>query len=172
MPVQFTYVPIASTTFTTAAATCNFSSIPQTYQDLFIVVSSRSTDASYMNAIKVYNVNADTGSNYTYTALFGDGGGVAAQRQTSVPFILFGGYTTTLTSGVYEVHTVNINNYKSTTQFKSFLGRRSSAGTTGYVAVAAGTWRNTAAITSLDVAQQIGNFAAGSTVTLYGIASA
>lgn len=172
MPVQFTYVPIASTTFTTATATCNFSSIPQTYQDLFIVVSSRSTDASYMNAIKVYNVNADTGSNYSCTGIFGDGNAMGGLRSSNISFVLFGGYTTALTTGVYEIHTVNINNYKSTTQFKSFLGRRSSAGTVGYVAVGAGTWRNTAAITSLDVAQQIGNFAAGSTVTLYGIASA
>ncbi len=174
MPVQFTYEPIATYTLgsSNVGTVITFSNIPQTYQDLYISVSSRSTTSGNANSIKVYNINGDTGNNYSYTGLFGDGTNTGGLRQSGISFMLLGGYTTALTAGVYEISTLNFNNYTSTTQFKTMLARRNSAGTVGYVATAAGSWRNTAAITSITIAQQVGDFANASTATLYGIARA
>ena len=172
MAAGATYTPIGTVTMASATASYTFTSIPQTYTDLICVVSSRSDDASYQNAVKLYNINSDTASNYSYTGIFGDGTSASSNRQSNAAFILFGGYTTTLTSGVYEIHTINIQNYTNTSTYKSVVGRRSSAGTTGYVAAAGGLWRSTSAITSLSIAQQIGNLVAGSTITLYGISAA
>ena len=67
----------------------------------------------------------------------------------------------------------HINNYNNTSTFKTVLTRSTAYGTSSSCVDAfIGTWRNTAAITSITVASSSANFTTASTFSLYGIASA
>ena len=67
---------------------------------------------------------------------------------------------------------MSFNNYSNTTTYKTALSRGMDT-TNGYVQAHVGTWRNTAAITSVTVLANSGStLASGCTFTLYGIASA
>jgi hypothetical protein len=75
-----TYEPIATYTAPSAQASYTFSSIPSTYTDLVLVANfGKSADT----AIK-YRVNGDTGSNYSVTALYGDGSSAGSFRTSNV----------------------------------------------------------------------------------------
>lgn len=167
MAVNFTYVPIATTTLSTAAASYTFSSIPSTYKDLVLVVNATtsSPDDCYIQ------FNGDTTSNYSDTWLQGNGTAATSNRDTSATAIKLnspnGGVL-----GTNPVTTlVNINNYANTTTFKTVLIR---ANNTSYGTNAtAGLWRATpAAINAIKIFTSTYNFGTGSTFTLYGIAGA
>jgi len=67
---------------------------------------------------------------------------------------------------------VDFMNYSNTTTYKTWLAREGN-GTNGYVSALVGLWRNTNAITQIKVLNTgSGNFATGSTFTLYGIKAA
>ena len=76
------------------------------------------------------------------------------------------GYATTGISNVI----VQFMNYSNTTTNKTVLSRANNAAT-GTDAIV-NLWRSTAAITSIYVYVPSGNFATGSTFTLYGILAA
>jgi len=116
-----TYTPIASQTLSSAAASVTFSGIPQTYTDLVVVLSVRGTTAS--NDIDVQGqFNSDTGSNYSWTRIYGTGSTAGSQRGTSQTVLRIGnmagsGYT------AYSPMILNIQNYSNTTTYKTMLGR-------------------------------------------------
>jgi hypothetical protein len=62
---------------------------------------------------------------------------------------------------------VNVMNYSNATTYKTFLARGNIAA--GGTEAVVGLWRNTAAITSLELLPTASTFATGSTFTLYGI---
>jgi hypothetical protein len=63
---------------------------------------------------------------------------------------------------------VNFMNYSNTTTFKTIINRGNEASATTIAFV--NLWRSTSAINSINIEQPGGgNFAAGSTFTLYGI---
>ena len=65
-----TFTKIASVTVGSGgASTMAFSSIPATYTDLQLLITSQTTSNNY---IKI-NINSDTGSNYTYKVIRGSG---------------------------------------------------------------------------------------------------
>ena len=73
-----TYDPIATTTLGSAASTITFSSIPNTFTDLRLVLFGVT-----LNATGTYNqirFNNDTGTNYSWTQLLGNGSAAQAQR--------------------------------------------------------------------------------------------
>jgi hypothetical protein len=163
MPAGSTYTPIAAVT---AAGGNNtqlvMSSIPSTYTDLVLVL------AGGLNAANncYIQFNGDTGTNYSYTYLFGDGSAASSARASNTNQSLLNyigtGQTTTL---------ISIQNYSNSTTFKTVLSRGNDAsnGTMASVVL----WRNTAAINSLTLkAGPSGTFNSGTTFTLYGIASA
>ena len=64
---------------------------------------------------------------------------------------------------------INVQNYSNSTTYKTTLSRHS----TQFAGAFVGTWRNTAAITSITIINLgAGGFASGSTFTLYGITAA
>ena len=65
---------------------------------------------------------------------------------------------------------VQIQNYSNTTTNKTYLARANNAAVSTDTNV--GLWRSTAAISTIDIYSLVGNFAIGSTFTLYGIAAA
>lgn len=109
--------------------------------------------------------NSDTGSNYSSTTLFGNGSAASSFRSTSATSMQLGGlFTSDGGNAIYQ-----IMNYSNSTTYKSVLARANAAGSGTQARV--GLWRSTAAITSVTLLTGSGNFAVGSTFSLYGIAS-
>ena len=162
-----TYTPIASQTLSSAAASVTFSGIPQTYTDLVVVFAGT---AGGGNNNLVLTFNSDTGSNYSWTDIEGNGSTAASYRLSNQAGIKFA-YNLVAT-GTSQCNTImHIMNYSNTTTYKTALGRvNTPTSATIYVGTTAGVglWRNTAAITSLTCSNG-DNWASGSTFNLYGI---
>jgi hypothetical protein len=160
-----TYEPIATTTLSSTSTGITFSSFSG-YTDLVLVSSVKNTSLYLDFWIRF---NSDTGSNYSNTVLYGNGSSAGSARASSATKInlTYSGYADT---GSYNVITTYIMNYSNSTTYKSVLSKSSTAAW-GVDAVV-GTWRNTAAITSIDILPSSSSWASGSTFTLYGIKAA
>jgi len=160
-----TYTPIASVTLSSAQSSVTFSGIPQTYTDLVVVASvNESNDV----AVKL-NFNSDTGSNYSFTSLYGTGSTAGSDRASSQTYTDLGRYYDA-TSTTRPIIILNVMNYTNSTTNKTFLIRGTTPGLATQARV--GLWRSTSAITSLDLAPTSGTFSSGSTFNLYGVANA
>jgi hypothetical protein len=158
-----TYTPIASITLGTAASSVTFSSIPQTYTDLVCVINGRTT----ADAGIVVQFNSDTASNYSMTAVYGNGSTVTSARQSNVSSIGVGGISSA--SQEQGTNIIQINNYSNTTTNKSLLAR---ANNSTFVQLRVGLYRSTSAITSCTLNADGTTFMTGTTFNLYGILGA
>jgi hypothetical protein len=163
MPAGNTYEAIATQTLGSTAASVTFSSIPSTYTDLVIVFDGLAS-ASQTFSIQF---NGDTGSNYSNTALGGDGSSAFSTRNSNVTAAIMGiNYSTGRSNFI-----LNIMNYSNSTTNKTALCRSNNAN--GETNARVGLWRNTATVTSLLIKMDsTATFSSGSTFSLYGIASA
>jgi hypothetical protein len=160
MPAGRTYTPLARTTVSSSVTTVTFSSIPGTYTDLVCIISGN-TSASDLRV----RFNGDTGSNYSYTRIYGSGTAASSDRASSQTdyFVTIGGFT--------DANSImNIQNYSNSTTYKTAITRTNNPGS--YVGTYVGLWRSTAAITSIEYRNTGGNINPGSTFTLYGILAA
>ena len=158
-----TYEPIATYTIPSSTASYTFSSIPSTYTDLVLIASIKYALSGEFSKL---TFNGDTASNYSTTYMIGDGSAASSGRSSSAAWIgvSYDANTETFTD------IFNIQNYANTTTFKTVLNRHSVAGTRAEALV--GLWRKTPeAINSLTMTSS-GNYATGSTFTLYGIKAA
>jgi len=164
-----TYEPINTTTLTSAASSVTFSSIPQAYTDLVLISSPIATT----DGMSLYvRFNSDTGSNYSRTTISGYGTSAGSTRHSNVTYIGSAWQVGGGTGGI-SPHIHNIQNYSNSTTYKTviFRGNNYPYGGLSEVTAEVGLWRNTAAITSINVSY-VSNFAIGSTFTLYGIKAA
>ena len=170
MPAGSTYSTIATTTLGSAQANVTFSSFSG-YTDLELVCNYGLATAGNTLAIQV---NSDTGTNYSWTWVFGDGSSATSARSSntsSIPLISLLGSENALTTQV----NVKFQNYANTTTNKTLLARGGRANANNYPGSGAlvGLWRSTSAITSIKLFDpNASNIISGSTFTLYGIASA
>jgi hypothetical protein len=155
-----TYESIATNTLTATTTSVTFSSIPQTYTDLVIIYNGTSAVQNFP-----IRFNSDTGANYSYVRMFGDGSSTYSDRENSITYGSLGIISSERTLVIGQ-----IQNYSNTTTRKSLLSRSGYTGT-GYVSFYCSLWRNTAAITSITLLGGTGgqSFSVGSTFTLYGI---
>ena len=167
MPTN-TYVALDKTTVTTATPSITFTSINQGYTDLVVVISA---PTSSDGATPQFRFNGDTTTNYSNTFLEGNGTSATSNRESSQTNIQLsynvGGNSTNSSTSI-----VHIMNYANTTTFKTLLARWNSAsgGTYPGTAATVGLWRKTPeAISSMEIFVATGNFAVGSTFSLYGI---
>lgn len=160
-----TYDSIATTTLSSAASTITFSSIPNTFTDLRIVLVEFNSGGG--NACNM-RFNSDSGTNYSRTWIFADGQSVESLRSTNGTQINIrqGGTISTTLPGLMEV---DIFSYAGSTN-KTVLTRASidQNGSAGVLTYQVGLWRNTAAITNITLTPST-QFSAGTTATLYGI---
>ena len=150
-----TYTLIASNTLG-SAGTVTFSSIPQTYTDLIIVVNVAATQSPVNGGLRFNN---DSGTNYSSTRITGDGSSATSTRDSNDDVLRTGVVSTN--SAVIS----HIFDYANTTTYKTVLSRAGGSG--DRVASFVGLWRNTAAITTVAVTNL--NYPAGTTFKLYGI---
>ena len=156
-----TYEPISTQTVSgTSTSTITFSSIPQTYTDLVLVINGQ-TSADVDIFVRF---NSDTATNYSYTVMQGNGSSAVSSRVSNST-----GWSTTSgnPSLGFTTYITNIFNYTNATTFKTSITRTNTNDRTGAIA---SIWRATpAAITTVNVLVYSGYFIAGSTFTLYGI---
>ena len=158
-----TYEPIATTTLGSAQATVTISSIPSTYTDLILVCNVKRTAGSDIEV----QLNGDTGSNYSFTYLYGTGSAVGSGRTSNQTKANIGYAASTN----FTTQIVQFMNYSNTTTNKTFIARN-SPGDSGDVSAIVNLYRSTSAISSILLDPNSGNFATGSTFTLYGVKNA
>ncbi len=164
---------IQRTTLTTNTATVTFSSIPATYQHLQIRIMSRCTRGA-ANGNLILNINSDTGTNYAYHDLSGDGtSATASGSATQARMDLSRSPGTSVTADIFAGTIIDIHDYANTSKNKtvrSFFGYdNNSAVTLGNVGLRSGVWLSTNAVTTLAfTSASSSSFTAGSTFALYG----
>ena len=165
-----TYEPIATTTLGSAQSSVTFSSISGSYTDLVLVCSAVAASGGPSLRIRF---NGDSGSNYSQTNIAGDGSAASSGRETSITSAYAGYAALNQTAGSTN-SIVHIMNYSNTTTFKTLLERSNNAADRTEASV--NLWRNTSAITSIELAAGSAfpgaNLSSGSTFTLYGIKAA
>jgi hypothetical protein len=165
------YDALATVTLSASAASITFAGIPTGYKHLQLQCIARST-RSQNSGYGVITFNSDTGSNYSYHSLEGDGASAAASgsASTAYPTLLF--FPGSLRSAdIFGVAIVDILDYANTnknTTLRALDGYDSNGA--GILALHAGAWYNTAAITSMTITEFNGNnFTANSQFALYGV---
>lgn len=163
MAANPTYEPIATNTLGSAQSSYTFTSISGSYTDLVAVLSVKSTTDSY---VKI-QYNSDTGSNYSFTRLYGTGSAAGSNRGSGQTYWQS---FYTYSASTFNTVIINFQNYSNSTTFKTAIMRENDAAQE--VNANVGLWRSTSAITSIKFEKVSGNFDTGSTFTLYGIAAA
>ena len=169
--MAITYEPIATNTLGTATQSITFTSIPATYTDLRVIIANAKTSNTASINMRF---NADTGTNYSYTQLSGQGTAAYTNSSGATPL----GYARVLglDSGtsitIPGMSIVDIFSYTGST-FKTLLAMASTNfNGSGTIESVVNLWRSTSAITSVEVRSQSGTMSIGTTATLYGILKA
>ncbi|CAB4157866.1 hypothetical protein UFOVP688_53 [uncultured Caudovirales phage] len=166
-----TFVKIQTVTVGSGgAATIDFTSIPQTYTDLKIVVSARTNRASQVSDFLSITFNGST-TNRSGRELYGTGTSVGSGTVA----ILGGGLIvgSTATASVFGSTEIYIPNYTSANNKSLSVDSVSeNNGSEAYQDLLANLWANTAAITSISIfSNNSASFVQYTTATLYGIKS-
>lgn len=158
-----TYALIGSTTLTTSTPSVTFSSISSTFTDLVLVCMVQTQTNSDAVTIRF---NSDSGNNYSFTQVRGDGSTTFSGRASNVSMTRIGNDIPNSTAfGTIISH---IQDYSNSTTNKTVLSRSGYAGIGTQATV--GLWRSTSAITSVTVLpDSLNNFLTNSTFKLYGI---
>jgi hypothetical protein len=164
------YDSIATTTVGAGgASSVTFSSIPSTYTHLQIRAIGK--DSTTGTGDLRWNFNGDTAANYSFHWLTGDGSTASAGGFGGTSY----GNVNNWASGSgqtnqFSVTVIDILDYANTNKFKTgrALSGRDNNGS-GVVDFASMSWRNTAAITSINLYLTTGNLAQYSQFALYGV---
>jgi len=169
-----TYNLISSQVLGSSTASVTFSSIPQTYTDLVLRMSSRdsSSTGTANSAVITFNSDALGATGYSSTDLTGSGTAGASTRGTNQG----GSYwsratvTGTYTANVFSNSEFYIPNYTATSQ-KQVMGTAASENNASgaFDAINAGLYTTTTAISALTIWSGSGNFVQYSSFYLYGI---
>lgn len=169
MPATFDYIAKASPS---GVAAFQFTSIPQTYTDLVILVNARVANSSDIVAIQA------NGNGSGYSGVYIEGNGITVGAGTSEISWRCGYIPGTNQANMWSSDIINIFNYASTTRKKTILSSNRYPAAKGFTQGfmtqwKSGLWDNVSAITSLTIGTANGgNFVSGTNFTLYGIKKA
>jgi hypothetical protein len=156
-------------------AAIDFTAIPNTYTDLVVKFTLRSTasDAGGSNPTDARLSFNNSTSGYSERMIYTDNGTSAASAATSGSFFNWAGTqnSNSNTASTFSNCEVYIPNYAGSTNksVSSDVTRENNATGGIQIRLFAGLWSNTAAITSVKLAPDYGNFAQHSSASLYGI---
>ena len=165
-----TFELIASSTVGSGgASSIDFTSIPNTYTDLVLKVSVRSSTAASYVALKVrYNGSA---SSYTAKQIYGNGSSATSNNYTDgwVGFM----DAASATANTFSSTEVYIPNYYTANYKSSSVDFAQEDNATAAIAgMLARLWSDTAGVTSIAITPESGNFVQYSTAYLYGVKNA
>ena len=153
----------------------SFTSIPQTYKHLFLIIKAQGSYTAYSGQIYM-TFNADSGANYSHH-------GIMCEGSLSTPYTYYstglnyarvgdgvipGSYYNT----AWGHFAVDIHNYSATDKYKTCMtqgGYTSNASQTGRLAYSSSVWKNTAGITSITLSHSLTSWVSGSRASLFGI---
>jgi hypothetical protein len=149
------------------AATVTFSSIPSTYSHLQLrgFLQPASSGTKYIKG----TFNSDTGTNYSWHELGGNGSvTLTGAGATQAFMVVADGFTNT--NSAFGSVVADILDYADTNKYKTLrgLGGCDNNGS-GVLYLTSSSWRSTSAVNSLSLALDAGNFAQYSSFALYGI---
>ena len=159
---------IATQTLTSDGPSITFSSIPQNYADLCVLISDRSSrPAGGINDSVTVKLNGVTS---TGRRIYGTGTSATsdASHEPIDP-------AATSTANTFSNIQIYIPNYSSTTQHKAWSGDSvmENNATLSYQALISGLYSSNTAVSTLQFLPNQGpNFVAGTTISLYGIGGA
>jgi len=165
-----TYTLIEAQTLASSAASVTFSSIPATYTDLVLLVSSRIDGAGLAEYINMI-FSSDSGSKYSRTYLAGSGSAASSGRNSANTvggrFYADG---STATSNTFSTTEIYIPSYtvSQNKPYSIITMSETNAAAADMLAVAS-LFSSTAAITSIALTPASGNLVTGSSFYLYGI---
>jgi hypothetical protein len=176
------YDLLATEILTSSAASVTFSSLGDyaaDYQHLQIRSVMRSDKGSANRTSAGLRLNADSGSNYSTHHLHATGSSVVSTAYTSTTFMqnllgLGSIPTTSNVSNAYGVAILDILDPFETSKYTTVRCLHGSSQTDPRLSLASGLWRNSASLTSIEIAPNEAafldsNFVSGSRFSLYGI---
>ena len=176
IPPVLAYDLLETEILTGSQASVTFSSLNSTYgadyQHLEIRMTTRSTkDQTNQDTIYAY-LNADTGSNYAWHRLYGDGSSVTSSSgssasQARIGFTPANGASSTANGFAATILTIldPFNTSKNTT-LRSLNG---SATNDEAILLYSSLWNNTAALTSIEIEPASDSWITGCRFSLYGL---
>jgi hypothetical protein len=165
-----TYTLIEAKTLGSSTASISFTSIPQTYTDLKLLISARaSADMTY-----AIGFNSST-SNYSGRSLRGSGSAVAGYLTTAYSYgstAIGLGYINSVASTFTNCE-IYISNYTSSNNKSLSMDnvQEQNVSDPVYANLTAGLWSDSAAITSIQIKPESGTLETNSTFYLYGISN-
>lgn len=168
MPLPSTMIPIATNTLASSSTSVTFSNIPNSYTDLILVMYAQRVSG---NPSAEMLFNSDTGANYSFTNLLGNGTTATGYRGTASSIINLS-YFTTSGSPNYSPFFTHIMSYSNTTTYKTIISKAGDAGSG--IQITSGLWLSTSAINSITLRLASGTvgYGVGSVFTIYGIKAA
>ena len=152
------------------SSSITFSSIPSTYKHLQV----RSISLASISQLSIRaQFNGDTGSNYAWHTLYGDGAGAYSNYNgTSSAFI--GSFARGGTSGsTFGASVVDILDYANTSKYKTTRSLSGlDANGSGVIWLSSGLWQSTSAISSIILYPESGTLNQYTQFALYGIKGA
>jgi hypothetical protein len=139
-----------------------FSSIPSTYKHLQIRYSANCTTTGN----PIVRFNSDTGSNYAYHILYGQGSSALSTSGASQTFMYLGVVyqnTSVFNGGIIDI--LDYANTNKTKTMRALTGADNNSA--GEIGLFTGLWNNTTAINSITIT--LANFTQNSRFALYGI---
>ena len=158
-----TYKLISKNILSSSQSSITFSSIPGTYTDLRVLCSTRNTSTSNGLYISFNGVN----TNLSNIRLYSNASTVATYNGSDI--IVYTGRST-YTTNVFDNTEIYIPNYAGSNYKSISIDNISeNADTNNEVALTAGLWSSTSAITSITFTPSGNSFATNSSFYLYGI---
>lgn len=163
------YESIATTVVGSGGASdITFTSIPSTYKHLQIRLTSILSDQNNIY-MQVGAGSIDTGSNYAWHELYGDGSSAAAGAGSSQSFIK-ASYQASTSANIVSVAVIDVLDYASTSKNKTVRSLTGSdANGSGFIFLRSGLWQSTSAIDRIKLYGQSGSFNQYTHAALYGI---
>ena len=165
------FVPIATTTLASSAASITFSSIPATYTHLQIRGVSRCTTSGLGSDWIYMRFNSDTGSNYSRHQMYGNGVSIVLGAEANITFTRAGitprdGNT----ANVMGANIIDVLDYTNTNKYKTvrtLFGDDFNG--SGELGIQSGLWMNTNAVTSITLFPESNSWKQYTQFSLYGI---
>lgn len=168
------YVLLERIELNDTAASVTFNNIPQSgYTDLKIVASARGDNAGSAINSAIIRFNGDSGANYSWRQLRGDGASAISSSSTGANNGYLGYVEgATATANTFNNMEIYVPNYLGSQQ-KSFSvdNAEENNATTAYAHLVANLWTGTSAISSVTIDANGSNFVQYSTFSLYGLAA-
>ena len=168
---------IFNTTLTSDSSTISTGTLDTGYRDLLITASLKSDRSAAMDTGLIEFNNDGTDSNYAHIRMAAEGNPAAnvALSNTSGILRLLGNVmgTTSDTANHHTALTVRIPRHENTTVYKNWQvidgSNNPPTNISPITNQTTGTWKNTAAITSITLRLEYGGFVAGSSIDVYGL---